>query len=306
MKRKNRERTDNLETKYRREKGKIFACPQFFHSLKGVERLNKSTYIGTMKKVLITGGTGLLGRALVHALESSKISFVIGSRNQPVTENLKPHWKKLNLATGEGLDECLENVDTIFHLASATKPFNAATDVEGTRQMLEAGKLSGVKHMIYVSIVGIDKVPISYYKIKLAAEQVVKEAGIDYTILRVTQFHDFLDNVIGKTLKYPVTFMPKAIKYQPVSLAVVVDKLMDIYENGPTNDTLEIGGPEVMTMGKAAEYWLKAQNKKRWILNVPITFAGKLGKNLAEGGLTTKDLAKHSQTWGEYLKEKIW
>ncbi|MEZ4772716.1 MAG: SDR family oxidoreductase [Bacteroidia bacterium] len=257
------------------------------------------------KKVLVTGGTGLLGRELVSFFENNHVPYVIGSRNQPANDILKTHWKKLDLATGEGLSECLENIDTIFHLASATRPFNPATDVEGTRKMLEAGKLSGVNHIIYVSIVGIDKLPISYYKIKIAAEQVIKDAGVDYTILRSTQFHTFLNTTIKKALKYPVAFMPKAIKYQPVGLIFVVDKLMDIYENGPINDTLEIGGPEVITMGEAAAQWLKAHNKKRWIINVPITLAGKLGKNLAEGGLTTSAIVKHSQTWAEYLEQSI-
>lgn len=268
-----------------------------------VERLNKSTYIGTMKKVLVTGGTGLLGRSLVSALAENDIPFVIGSRRAPADENLKPYWKQLDLSSGDGLTDCLENVNTIFHLASATRPFSPATDVEGTRKMLEEGKSLGVKHMIHVSIVGIDKVPISYYKIKIAAEKVVKDAGVDYTILRATQFHPFLDTTIEKTLKYPVAFMPKAIKYQPVGLKVVVDKLLDIYDHGPVNDTQDIGGPEVMTMGEAAKIWLRTRNMKRWIINVPITLAGKLGKNLAEGGLTTPEAVRHSETWAEYLRQ---
>ncbi|MDX2249132.1 MAG: NAD(P)H-binding protein [Bacteroidia bacterium] len=256
-----------------------------------------------MKKILITGGTGVLGKSLVGVLENNHSPYIIGSRNQPSADTLKNHWKKLNLATGEGLDESLEGVGTIFHLASATRPFSADTDVVGTQKMLEAGKKAGVNHVIYVSIVGIDKVPISYYKIKLAAEHVIKNAGLDYTILRATQFHEFLDNVIRKTLKYPIAFMPKAIQYQPISLTAVVDKLLDIYERGPINDTLEIGGPEVMTMGKVAQIWLRAHNRKKWIINVPVTLAGRLGKNLAEGGLTTQEATISSQTWKEYLEQ---
>lgn len=252
--------------------------------------------------MLITGGTGLLGKALVNILETAELPYTITSRNPPVDPFPKSRWQKLDLATGNGLKEALKRIDTIFHLASDTKHYDPRIDLDGTQSLLEAAKRENVEHFIYISIVGVDKIPIKYYRIKLQAEKLIEASGLPYTILRATQFHDFVDKTLKRFLKFPIGILPKKVKIQPIDTAVVAKVLFELYHQGAEQAILNIGGPQVLEVGALARDWLQAKSLRKPVFNLPLF--GELGRSLRAGGLTCREKADHSISWKAWLQQQ--
>ena len=132
-------------------------------------------------KVLVTGASGNLGSAVLPRLVKD------GHEVRPMSRRSRPGWVTADLETGEGLAEAVRDVDAIVHLASSpTRTRN--TDVEGTRRLAAAAAAAGVRHLLFISIVGIDRVPLPYYKLKVETEAVIRESGVPFTILRAAQF----------------------------------------------------------------------------------------------------------------------
>jgi uncharacterized protein YbjT (DUF2867 family) len=249
-------------------------------------------------KALVTGASGVLGNELCKVLQRENIAFKAAGRSK--VEGAE--WSFLDLKTGEGTDESLKGVDVVFHLASATKGFDRAVDVEGTKQFAEAAKKSGVKHFIFISIVGTDSVNMVYYQIKTEAEKVIRYSGINYSILRATQFHGLIDQFFSWILMLPVAFIGKGLKFQVIEPRVVAEKLFEISKAAPLNNVVNLGGKETLDMRTMAEQWLQAQNKKSWLINFPVV--GSMMKQIANGNLTCEESAADSITWKEWLKNK--
>jgi uncharacterized protein YbjT (DUF2867 family) len=249
--------------------------------------------------IVITGGTGRLGRVFSNALTGKNIAHIITSRIQPKSAQ---NWMFMNLSNGNGMSEALRNKKIVVHLASGTKKYDKNIDVNGTQRLLQASKENGVEHFIYVSIVGIDKVPMSYYKLKLEAEELVKKAGVPYTIFRATQFHEFLDQMFHQFLFFPIVILPTHIKIQPVDTSDVTDVLLQLIQQSPSNQTIDLGGPEVLELGSILESWKAAQHKRKWILHLP-TFGNTL-RALNDGALTCPDKPSKGILWEQWLKNK--
>lgn len=247
-----------------------------------------------MSEIFITGGTGNLGRSLVKLLTEKQKPFVIGSRsNKYGADNIVV----MDLLANTGLKEAVKGRKIIFHLATDLKK-----DTEATQNLLNAIGNDTDVHLIYMSIVGIDDVPFPYYQQKLASENAVKASGIPYTILRATQFHEFIDELLSTFLKFPIGILPKKVVSQPIQIEVVADELYKLSLEKPENKTYNIGGLESFTFGQMAEEWQKQTGKKRWMINLPLL--GKLGKSFREGKLTTPNIQPESISWSNWLREK--
>ena len=137
-----------------------------------------------VKNFLVTGGTGALGTELVPLLVTAGLDVRVLSRRTAPPMPAEVRAVRGDLATGEGLDEAITGIDVIGHLASGTSgvPSYAKakrTDVEGTGRLLDAARLAGIKpHVVYISIVGIDKIPFGYYRGKLETEQLIERSGL--------------------------------------------------------------------------------------------------------------------------------
>lgn len=249
-------------------------------------------------KILVTGASGVLGTEVCRILENRNIPYLGAGRSVSSRKN----WISVDLRTGENLSKAVQGKETVFHLASDTKTFSRESDVGGTERLCAAALDAGVKHFIFISIVGIDKVPMKYYEIKLAAEQKIIESGLQYSILRAVQFHDFIDMILQKFIKFPIAFIPGSLKFQPIETRSVAEALVRISENPPLNAVRNLGGKEVLTLSELAEIWMKAQ--KRRILTVPIPALGKMMKSLAAGGLTCAEKSENSMTWSEWTEKK--
>ena len=228
-----------------------------------------------MKKVLITGATGLLGKSLLKKIDLENFEIIVCSRKKPNNLSTDYLWKSFNLEQPLAID--LSGVDIIFHLASSTQNYSYQTDVNGTSKLLEIAKKHQVKHFIYISIVGVDQLPVKYFKIKKKVEEVIQQAGISFTILRATQFFEFFEKEVIKYQKLPIAIVPGDILYQPIEVRLVSDKLIEIAKSKPQNKILELGGSEKILLKDALKIWLKKKSKKKVMLNIPFISFREIG-----------------------------
>jgi uncharacterized protein YbjT (DUF2867 family) len=164
--------------------------------------------------ILVTGGTGSLGSLVVDRLQTAGCNVQVLSRSK------RPGTVQGDLLTGEGLEQAIDEIDVIVHCASSpTNP--RQVDVEGTRRLLHAAEQAGVSHIVYISIVGVARNPYPYYAMKFEVEQMIEQATIPWTILRATQFHEFVLTLIQALDRLPVMLMPKGFLLQPIEASEV-------------------------------------------------------------------------------------
>jgi uncharacterized protein YbjT (DUF2867 family) len=247
------------------------------------------------EKVLVTGGTGVLGRRVVDRLHSA------GVETRVMSHSAKPRTVHGDLLTGEGLEAAVRGVDTIVHCA--TSPFRRAreVDVVGTVRLLEAASLAGVGHFVYISIVGIDRAPsYPYYRVKLDAERVVEGSPVPYTILRATQFYDLVLMALRFLGRSPVMPIPRGFLGQPVDAGEVAGRLVEL--SGPAGRVPDIGGPEVGTLAGAARTYLELMGLRRRILEVPVP--GKTARSFRDGALVCPENAYGETRWEDFLRSR--
>ena len=138
--------------------------------------------------------------------------------------------------------QALDGVGTVVHCASDTGHFGK-TDVQGTRNLLDAATRTGRPHVIFVSIVGVDRVPLPYYRVKLEVEGLVEAYG--GTTLRATQFHDFVLGGARAAARLPIVFVPD-VPVQPISTHDVAARLAELVETATPGRVTDLGGPEVL------------------------------------------------------------
>jgi uncharacterized protein YbjT (DUF2867 family) len=212
-----------------------------------------------MTPILVTGGTGTLGRAVVRELTAAGRDVRVLSRRTGG-----------DLVTGQGLAAALADVDTVVHLATTLR---GRRDVTATRNLVDAA--TDIHHLVFISIVGIDRIPIAYYKGKLAAERVVAERP--HTILRTTQFHDLIRTFLAGAAKLPVMPIPR-LRAQPIDVRDVAVRLTELATGAPQGRVPDIGGPEVRTLHDLADDYLRATGKRRGKVRFPLP-----GKALRDG-----------------------
>jgi uncharacterized protein YbjT (DUF2867 family) len=245
-------------------------------------------------EVLVTGGTGSLGRRVVDRLRGPGYEVRTLSRSARGAGVVRG-----DLLTGEGLARALEGVDILIHCASnPRKP--RQTDVEGTGRLLEAAGRADVSHVVFVSIVGVDRNPhLPYYRAKLEAERIVERSSVPWTILRATQFHEFVLKQIRLLERLPVMMAPKGFLLQPMDIGEVADRMAELALSEPAGRVPDIGGPEIRTLPDLARSYLKATGRRRRVVEVPVP--GKAARALREGALLAPDQAYGEIQWEEFL-----
>ncbi|MEV0385277.1 NAD(P)H-binding protein [Nonomuraea sp. NPDC050643] len=251
-----------------------------------------------MTSVLVTGGSGRLGRAVLDRLAGAGHEVRAVSR-APRAPAGGVRWVTADLATGQGVAEAVTGVDVVLHLATAPYRGRYTLKVElgGTSALLAAARRAGVRHLVYVSIVGVDRVPWGYFRTKARAERLVQAGGVPWTVVRATQFHEFVDQAFRGLARVGVLVADPGIPAQPVDVRDVAAYLAALVEREP-GGTVEFGGPEVLTMAEAAGGWLQARGLRRPVLRLRLP--GALGRAFRAGHLTTK--ARSGEiTWSDYL-----
>jgi uncharacterized protein YbjT (DUF2867 family) len=243
--------------------------------------------------VVVTGGSGTFGRHLVPLLEKAGHEVRVLSRRPGAGTHVG------DLTTGEGLGPVLAGADVVVHAASDTRRFGR-TDERQTATLLSAS--SGVQHLLYLSIVGVDALPYPYYRRKLACERLVEEGSVPWTILRATQFHELLAMLFTPLDRLPVAPLPLDFRCQPVAAAEVAEQVATLAEAAPSGRAPDFGGPLVSTFGELAREWRRQRGRPLRLVNLPIP--GRVARGFCQGANTCPDHAKGRQTFAEFAADQ--
>jgi len=251
-----------------------------------------------MSVVLVTGGTGVLGRALVQQLNGRADVRVLSRRASD-----DPSVVQGDLDTGAGLEAAVAGVDVIAHCASAADYRRPRHDVEQTRRLLLA--TGGRRpHVVYISIVGVDKIPFGYYKAKLECEDLIEDSGLPWTVLRTTQFHDLALFFLQLMTKLPVVVVPKGFQGQPVDVGEVAARMAELVLGEPAGRVPDMGGPRIEDSADLARAYLELTKRRRPVVHVPMP--GKVMAGFRAGHhMVTGDGTHGQRTFADYLREKV-
>lgn len=254
-----------------------------------------------MTRTLLTGATGTLGQALQPRLADAGHTVRATSRSPP-GDGPADEWIELSLPDGPGFETALEDVDVVVHAASDAQGDSEAVDVRGTEQLVEAAESAGVENFVYVSIVGIDEIPFSYYEHKLAAEAAVEASAVPATIVRITQFHEFIDMLLGMVGRLPIWPLPTSWQSQPIAVDEAAEALVDHATTEPGGRVPVVSGPEARTIGELAKAYRTARGLHRPILPLPLP--GSMSAAFTDGKATCPDRAVGTVTWEEWLERQ--
>jgi len=251
-------------------------------------------------RVLVTGGTGRLGRSVVERLLVAGHEVRVLSRDPArVPAGLgAAEVRRADLTDPSSLPDAVSGTDVVVHCA--TDP-DAATevDVTGTANLVRAVNGVGIGHLVHVSIVGVDGIPIRFYRAKREAESIIEAHGVPWTIQRATQFHPFVDGMIARSARLPFIVCPRGLRFQPIAVDDVAARLVEHVRTGPSGRAPDLGGPEVLSMQQLARTWLRARRRRR--LLVPTPLPGSVGRAFREGANLCPDHPSAGITWQDYL-----
>jgi uncharacterized protein YbjT (DUF2867 family) len=255
--------------------------------------------------VLVTGGTGALGSRLVPRLVRSGHGVRVLSRRENPNLPAGVTAVRGDLVTGDGLRDAVAGAEVIVHCATGAADTglrglgykaNVRTDIEPTKRLLA---LAPQARFVYPSIVGIDKIPLGYYRSKLDCERAIEASGNPYTILRSTQWHTLADEFSRRLSLSPVMFVPKAIRLQLLDPDEVAERITRLVDEGFAGRAPDMGGPAALDFGDVARMYLRAKGKKRVVVAMPLP--GKAYKGFADGHNLTPEHADGKVTYEEWL-----
>lgn len=238
-------------------------------------------------KIVVIGGTGLIGSKLVALLRQRGHVVIAASPKTGV-----------NTITGQGLAEAVAGAQVVVDVTNSPSFEDAAVmdffETSG-RNLLAAEHAAGARHHVALSIVGTDRLPDSgYLRAKVAQEKLIRASGIPYTILRSTQFFEFGGYIADGATEGNVVRVPAAAMIQPVFSEDVVSVLADIAVGPPVNGVLEVGGPERFLFDEFMARVLSAKGDKRKV--VADRKARYFGTELGEDSLVTGGNARIGNT----------
>jgi uncharacterized protein YbjT (DUF2867 family) len=262
-----------------------------------------------MDTVLVAGGTGHLGRDIVTRL---KATYRVRVLARSVGSDPEVEWIRGDLATGAGIAQALAGSQTVIHAATLspaarrgyfvpkdlwTSP--SSVDLDGTARLLDEAGAAGVGHLIYVSIVGIDKPRVPYLRNKLEAERLVRQSPVPWSIARAAQFHWLLDRMLGKMARLPMVPLPD-LAMEPVDTSDFADYLIESVAKGPSGRLADFGGPEVLTLTQLFDHWQQIRKHPARTMRVPLPSAA---RDAATAMSVSGPGSRHGKiTWAEWLR----
>jgi uncharacterized protein YbjT (DUF2867 family) len=211
--------------------------------------------------ILVTGGTGTLGRILVQRLTAEPDAQVrVLSRRPAPAGQLPAGWATADLRAGR-------------------------------------------PHLVYISIVGVDRVPVGYYKSKLEVERLVEGSGLPWTVLRTTQFHQLILRGCEMLARLPVLLVPAATSFQPIDAGEVASRLAELATGPLAGRVPDMGGPEIRGAGDLARSYLEARGRRRRVL--PVRLPGAAFAGYRNGYHLAPDHAVGRVTFARFLTEQF-
>uniref|UniRef100_A0AAU2JLB8 SDR family oxidoreductase n=1 Tax=Streptomyces sp. NBC_00049 TaxID=2903617 RepID=A0AAU2JLB8_9ACTN len=247
--------------------------------------------MGTLSTILVTGGTGTLGSLVSARLRAAGHEVRVLSRHAPE--------HPVDLQDGSGLDAAMAGAEVVVHCASNTRRGGKGDEKAAANLIAAARRAGTVRNVVYISIVGVDVVPLGYYATKLRVERLLEGSGLGVTILRTTQFHDLVAQLVDAAAKLPVVLVPKGVQVQPVSVEEVADRLAALAVPTPSGRVPDMGGPEIRTLPELARTYLEATGRggRR---TVALPLAGKAYAGFRRGGHLAPSHAVGRGTFAEF------
>lgn len=212
-------------------------------------------------KIVVIGGSGLIGRQVVARLQQQGHEAVAASPSRGV-----------NAITGEGLAAALSGAQVVVDVANSPSFAPAAVREffkHSTRNLITTGKAAGVQHYVALSIVGTDRLPDNYYfAAKLVQENLIRASGLPFTIVRATQFFEFTKGIADVATQGQTTTLPAALM-QPVAAEEVAGTVADFAVGSPVNGIVELAGPEAIAQDELARQLFQATGDTRTVVTDP-------------------------------------
>lgn len=256
--------------------------------------------------ILVTGGTGTLGRLVVPRLRDAGCDVrVLSRRHQEAADGVE--FVTGDLATGKGIEAAADGAGTIMHLAGSAKG-----DEDKARNLVRAASQVSARHLVYISVVGAERIPVvsgidramfGYFASKLAAERIVEDSGLPFTTLRATQFHESMLKVAQQSAKLPVIPAMAGVRFQPIDGDEVAARLVELTLGEPSGLVPEMGGPRAHEMQELLRGYLRATHRRRLI--VPLPLPGKAARAFRAGANLAPEQAVGKRTWEEFLAERV-
>jgi uncharacterized protein YbjT (DUF2867 family) len=257
--------------------------------------------------ILVTGGTGTLGRHVVRRLrDAGRNVRVLSRRSHEVEHGIE--FMTGDLATGKGIEAAVDGVGTIVHLAGSAKG-----DEDKARNLVRAASQAGAQHLVYISVVGAERIPVvsgvdrnmfGYFAGKRAAEKVLEGSGVPWTTLRATQFHDLMLMVVQALAKLPVVPLPAGFRIQPVDADEVAARLVELALGEPAGMVPDMGGPRVYDAAELLRGYLRASKRRRRPI-VPVWLPGEAAHAFRAGANLAPERAVGHRSWEEFLAERL-
>jgi len=258
--------------------------------------------------ILVTGGSGTLGRHVVARLRASGHPVRVLSRGRhPIERARGVEFVAADLSTGTGVDPAVAGVETVIHLAGSQK----GDDVKA-RHLVRAAEAADVRHVVLISVVGadcvqqagrIDRSAFGYFGSKRAAEQVIEGGRLPWTILRATQFFDLTLATVAALAKLPVVPVPARFRFQPIDSDEVAERLVELALHGPAGFVPDLAGPRTYAFADLVRTYLRATGRHR--LLVPMHVPGKAAAAIRAGAALAPDRAVGRRTWEDFVTAAV-
>jgi uncharacterized protein YbjT (DUF2867 family) len=259
--------------------------------------------------IVVTGGTGTLGRQVVQRLLAAGRQVRIVARNRPNADSRRAglEYAVADLSSGEGTHVALSGAETIVHLAGSQKG-----DEDKARTVVNSAQATGATHVVYISVVGADRIPVEsavdramfgYFASKHAAEGVIVGSGVPWTTLRATQFHDLTFKTVQTMARMPVVPVPAGWRFQPIDSGDVAERIAELAVGPPAGLVQDLGGPRIHDMADLVRSYLDAVGKRRRIVRFPLP--GAAARAFRDGANLAPDRAVGGRTWEEFLADRL-
>jgi uncharacterized protein YbjT (DUF2867 family) len=250
--------------------------------------------------ILVTGGTGTVGRPVALRLRDAGASVTVLSRH-PTQAAEGIRYTAGDLSTGAGVAAAVRGAEVIVHCAGSSKG-----DEQKTRALVSAA--TDARHIVLISVVGAARIPqastidralFGYFGMKLATERVVEQSGRGWTVLRATQFHDLILTVAKALATLPVIPAPAGTRFQPVDATEVAGRMAELALGEPCGLVPDLAGPKIYTAAELVTSYLSAVGKRRPL--VPVRIPGQAARAIRAGANLAPDRADGKRTWEEFL-----
>ncbi|WP_382310064.1 SDR family oxidoreductase [Herbiconiux sp. UC225_62] len=252
--------------------------------------------------LLVTGGTGTIGRRVVPLLVDAGRTVRVLSRH-PGADSPGIEQVEGDTVAGRGLDAALSGVEVVLHLAGGAKGDDVAA-----RNLATAARAAGVRHLLLISVIGADRMPIGYFRAKAGAERAVSESGLPWTVLRAAQLHDFVLPVARAMARLPLLPAPTGLRFEPVDRDEVAARLAELTLGEPSCRVPDLAGPEVLDLPHLVAAFGEAQaggRLRRPRRRVPIRLPGAVGRAYRAGdNLAAPSAQRGLITWQSFLTRR--